>query len=618
MSLVRMHGTGRSLVSVMSSMSVFGALAGTTVAMVGLVHTAQAQEGRAKVAYLEIEGALPERGAPMGVLFGKPQPTVRSVIETIDDAAGDDRYEVLVVRLKDAELSLTQAEEIGAAIKRFDSVGERRTFVFSEGFGTMDLVLASFADQVLAQKGTGVMLPGMLMEEMFLADTLAWAGLRADFVQVGDFKGASEMMSRSAPSPQWDLNINQLLDSMYENLRAPLLSRPGMTGERLDEAMKRLWMGDANDAVAAGLIDQAIDLPELSATVGAGRSEPLSWSRNLLDAGESELDMSNPFALLQQLSTPPETSVDSETIAVVHINGAIVDGDSTSGGIMGGGGSVGSRTIRKALEEIRKEDMIKGVVLRIDSPGGSATASEVIWQGVRRLAETKPVWVSVGSMAASGGYYIAVAGDRIYVNPSSIVGSIGVVGGKISMEGLYEMGQVKVVTRSRGPRGAMFSSASGWDDAQKAEVRAKMTQTYDLFTSRVAAGRKGIDLDKTAEGRLFTGDNAIGLGMADEIGGIDQAIGGLATSLSLDEFEVREYPTPPSFGEAIEEALGGFVQAPNVGSSTSITGAGLVPALARQVLGERAWRQIAPSWQAFMLMREEPVLLTSPTVLFVK
>ena len=618
MSLVRMHGTGRSLVSVMSSMSVFGALAGTTVAMVGLVHTAQAQEGRAKVAYLEIEGALPERGAPMGVLFGKPQPTVRSVIETIDDAAGDDRYEVLVVRLKDAELSLTQAEEIGAAIKRFDSVGERRTFVFSEGFGTMDLVLASFADQVLAQKGTGVMLPGMLMEEMFLADTLAWAGLRADFVQVGDFKGASEMMSRSAPSPQWDLNINQLLDSMYENLRAPLLSRPGMTGERLDEAMKRLWMGDANDAVAAGLIDQAIDLPELSATVGAGRSEPLSWSRNLLDAGESELDMSNPFALLQQLSTPPETSVDSETIAVVHINGAIVDGDSTSGGIMGGGGSVGSRTIRKALEEIRKEDMIKGVVLRIDSPGGSATASEVIWQGVRRLAETKPVWVSVGSMAASGGYYIAVAGDRIYVNPSSIVGSIGVVGGKISMEGLYEMGQVKVVTRSRGPRGAMFGSASGWDDAQKAEVRAKMTQTYDLFTSRVAAGRKGIDLGKTAEGRLFTGDNAIGLGMADEIGGIDQAIGGLAKSLSLDEFEVREYPTPPSFGEAIEEALGGFVQAPNVGSSTSITGAGLVPALARQVLGERAWRQIAPSWQAFMLMREEPVLLTSPTVLFVK
>lgn len=618
MSLVRMHGTGRSLVSVMSSMSVFGALAGTTVAMVGLVHTAQAQEGRAKVAYLEIEGALPERGAPMGVLFGKPQPTVRSVIETIDDAAGDDRYEVLVVRLKDAELSLTQAEEIGAAIKRFDSVGERRTFVFSEGFGTMDLVLASFADQVLAQKGTGVMLPGMLMEEMFLADTLAWAGLRADFVQVGDFKGASEMMSRSAPSPQWDLNINQLLDSMYENLREPLLSRPGMTGERLDEAMKRLWMGDANDAVAAGLIDQAIDLPELSATVGAGRSEPLLWSRNLLDAGESELDMSNPFALLQQLSTPPETSVDSETIAVVHINGAIVDGDSTSGGIMGGGGSVGSRTIRKALEEIRKEDMIKGVVLRIDSPGGSATASEVIWQGVRRLAETKPVWVSVGSMAASGGYYIAVAGDRIYVNPSSIVGSIGVVGGKISMEGLYEMGQVKVVTRSRGPRGAMFGSASGWDDAQKAEIRAKMTQTYDLFTSRVAAGRKGIDLGKTAEGRLFTGDNAIGLGMADEIGGIDQAIGGLAKSLSLDEFEVREYPTPPSFGEAIEEALGGFVQAPNVGSSTSITGAGLVPALARQVLGERAWRQIAPSWQAFMLMREEPVLLTSPTVLFVK
>lgn len=606
MSLVRTRGIVR------------GAAAIAVLSVAGLALPAWAQDARPKVAYLEIEGALPERGAPMGALFGKARPTLRSVIETIDEASGDDRYKALVIRLKDAEISLTQAEEIGAAIKRFDEAGERRTFVFAEGFGTMDLVLASFADQVLAQKGTGVMLPGMLMEEMFLADTLTWAGLRADFVQVGDYKGASEMMSRSSPSPQWDQNINQLLDSMYANLRAPLLRRPGMNDARLDEAMTKLWMADADDAQKAGLIDRVIDLPALSATVGEGRSESLSWSRNLLEPEESEMDMSNPFALLQQLSKPPDTSVDEETIAIVHIDGAIVDGDSTSGGFMGGGNSVGSRTIRKALEEIRKEEMIKGVVIRIDSPGGSATASEVIWQGVKRLAETKPVWVSVGSMAASGGYYIAVAGDRIYVNPSSIVGSIGVVGGKISMEGLYDMGRVNVVTRSRGPRGTMFSTASGWDDAQKADVRAKMTQTYDLFTSRVSAGRKGIDLGKTAEGRLFTGDKAIGLGMADKVGGIDQAIGDLAKSLKLDEFEVREYPTPPSFAEALEEAFGGFVQAPGVTAPISGAGPGLVPALGRQVLGERAWRQIAPSWQAFMLLREEPVLLTSPTVLFVR
>ncbi len=595
-----------------------GAAALTLLSVAGLALPAAAQDARPKVAYLEIEGALPERGAPMGALFGRPQPTLRTVIETIDEASGEERYKALVIRLKDAELSLTQAEEIGAAIRRFDEAGERRTFVFSEGFGTMDLVLASFADQVLAQKGTGVMMPGMLMEEMFLADTLSWAGLRADFVQVGDYKGANEMMSRSAPSPQWDQNINQLLDSMYANLRTPLLRRPGMNDTRLDEAMTRLWLADADEAQKVGLIDQVIDLPGLSAAVGEGRSEAFSWSRNLLEPEESDLDMSNPFALLQQLSKPPDTDIDEETIAVVHIDGAIVDGDSTSGGLMGGGNSVGSRTIRKALEEIRKEDMIKGVVVRIDSPGGSATASEVIWQGVRRLAETKPVWVSVGSMAASGGYYIAVAGDRIYVNPSSIVGSIGVVGGKISMERLYEMGQVKVVTRSRGPRSDMFGSASGWDDAQKAEVRAKMTQTYDLFTSRVAAGRKGIDLSKTAEGRLFTGNKAIDLGMADKIGGIDQAIGDLAKSLNLDEFEVREYPAPPSFAEALEEAFGGFVQAPGVTAPISGAGPGFVPALGRQVLGERAWRQIAPSWQAFMLMREEPVLLTSPTVLFVR
>jgi protease-4 len=235
---------------------------------------------------------------------------------------------------------------------------------------------------------------------------------------------------------------------------------------------------------------------------------------------------------------------------------------------------------------------------------------------VRRVAEKKPVWVSVGSMAASGGYYIAVAGDKIYVNPSSIVGSIGVVGGKITMAGLYEMGKVNVVTRSRGPRSAMFSSTTGWDDAQKAEVRTKMTQTYDLFTQRVTAGRKGIELAKTAEGRLFTGDVAIGLNMADAVGGIDVAVDDLASSLGLDAYEVRDYPAPKSFGEAIEDALGGFVKSPEL--HAGMAGPGLIPNLGRQVLGEQAWRQIAPSWQAFMLLREEPVLLTSPTVLFTR
>src|SRR5690606_7120002 len=136
------------------------------------------------------------------------------------------------------------------------------------------------------------------------------------------------------------------------------------------------------------------------------------------------------------------------------------------------------------------DDLIKGVIIRINSPGGSATASEVIWRGVQRVAAKKPVWVSVGSMAASGGYYIAVAGDKIYVTPSGIVGSIGVVGGKISMGGLYDLLHVNVVERARGPRADLFSSSQPWTDQQRAFVRDKMAETYDLFTRRVAQGRE--------------------------------------------------------------------------------------------------------------------------------
>jgi protease-4 len=282
---------------------------------------------------------------------------------------------------------------------------------------------------------------------------------------------------------------------------------------------------------------------------------------------------------------------------------------------------VGSRTVRNALEDILTEDLVKGVVVRIDSPGGSATASEIIWQGVKRVAEKKPVWVSVGSMAASGGYYIAVSGSKIYVNPSSIVGSIGVVGGKMSMEDLYKNLRVNVVGRGRGPMAEMFASHRVWSEEQRATVRAKMTETYELFTSRVSAGRPGIELSQTAEGRLFTGDKAIALKMADKLGGLRVAIEDMASELSLDDYEVLDYPAPRAFPDVLKDAMGSFVSAPGaIGAGIGAPGAtpsapAIVGGVVREVLGEKAWRQMAPSVEAFMQLRDHKVLLVSPRMI---
>src|SRR5690606_18359825 len=213
-----------------------------------------------------------------------------------------------------------------------------------------------------------------------------------------------------------------------------------------------------------------------------------------------------------------------------------------------------------------------------NSPGGSAIASESIWLGLERIAESKPVWVSVGSMAASGGYYIAVAGERIYVNPSSIVGSIGVVGGKPVLGGTYDKRNINVVSRDRGPAASLMSTVEPWTEQQRTLVRERMTETYELFVERVKAGRRDIEIEKTAEGRLFAGRKAIELNMADRLGGLDVAIRDLAEELSLAEgrYDVMHYPGPKSIEEMLQEMLGGFgLSAPAVQEPRGLIGAAI-------------------------------------------
>jgi protease-4 len=259
----------------------------------------------------------------------------------------------------------------------------------------------------------------------------------------------------------------------------------------------------------------------------------------------------------------------------------------------------------------------KGVILRIDSPGGSAVASEVMWQGISRLAKTRPVWVSVGGMAASGGYYVASAGSRVYVNPSSIVGSIGVVGGKVNMEGLYEKLKVNVVSRSRGPMAGMFRTTGSWTPEELSAVRSKMTETYELFTKRVVAGRTGIDLKQTAEGRLFTGNQAITNRMADKIGGLDTAVRELASELKLTDYSVMEFPGPKSLGDVLKDSLGGFVSAPG-GVHAAAARPSVTPEIAaaiRLTVGPKALPKFEQAIAGFEALRNEHVILMSPSLM---
>ncbi len=601
----------------MRHVSTFSLIAASAAAM---SLTSMALAADSKVTYVTLDGPVLEQGSPMATMFGgKGEVTLRSLLRTIDEAKTDAGSKGLVIRLKDAPLSMTLVEELGAKLKEYRAAG-KKVHIFAEGYGASELALGSFADEVIVQKGGAIELPGLYMEEMFLADTLAWAGLKADMVQVGAYKGASEQMMNAKPSAEWDQNINQLLDSMYGNLRSHIKSGRKMDDAKLDKAMELAWMSEADDAIAAGLVDYAVDLPSITDSLAKSYGEGVELDESSLNAETPAPDMGNPFAIFSMLSKPMHKTPTRDTIAILHIKGTIIDGDSQSGGFGGGEGSVGSRTIRNAIAEIRDDDHIKGVVVRIDSPGGSAIASEVMWLGLRSLAEKKPVWASVGSMAASGGYYVAVGTDKIYVNPSSIVGSIGVVGGKIAMGGLLEKAHVNVVPRARGPRAAMFSSIKPWTDAERDLVRSKKTETYPLFTSRGSSGRKGIELDKTAAGRLFTGDKAINLKMADAIGGMEVAITDMAKSVNLAEYDVLDYPAPKTLAEALEDSFGQFLISPKVAASAVVKDAVAdgIWSVPEEIVGVHAAGQIRDGMRRMMMLRKEPVLVVNPSIFIFK
>ncbi len=568
------------------------------------------------VAVLEIKGTPAETQGAAGLFGDGNTQTLLGLVETLDTLAVDDAFSGVLIRLKDAALGYTQVEELSAAIRRVREAG-KRVDLFAEGYGTTELLLGAHADKVLLQTGGMVSFPGMFMEEMFLADTLSWVGVKAQLVQVGDYKGANEQMTRTAPSPQWDQNISSLLDGLYGNMRSDIMDGRGLSDAQLDDAMKIAWMANGTEAIQSGLIDAEVDLPTLPDWLKSAYGESVKWVNDPYAHRRAKMDFSNPFAILSQLGKSSEIRISQPTIAVLHINGTIMDGDSSSGGFFGGGSTVGSRTVRNAIEQILKEDLIKGVIVRVDSPGGSAIASEVMWQGLERLKTKKPVWVSVGSMAASGGFYVLSAGDKVFVNPSSIVGSIGVVGGKYSMGELYEKAKVHIVERSRGPMAGLFGSSEAWNAQELEAVRDRMAQTYDLFTSRVEAGRPGIDLSKTAEGRLFVGSDAINLNMADALGGLDDAVNQLAAQVDLSDFEVVHYPAPPSFEQMLEQMFGGFLQAPVAGASMEIA-PGSVGAMLRGVLGEQRYRSVVDSLNGITLLQREPVLLVNPRTIIIR
>ena len=260
-----------------------------------------------------------------------------------------------------------------------------------------------------------------------------------------------------------------------------------------------------------------------------------------------QIDLSSPLGLLQlysQLLQGPRRAVNrGDTIAIVYLQGTIVSGSLPVSPL--GGAAATADTLRKALETVEKDKAVKAVVLRIDSPGGSALASEVILDAARRVQAQKPLVVSMGNVAASGGYYVACRADTIFADPTTITGSIGVVGGKFATTGLWDKIGVKWATRSRGANATLNGTARVFSEKEREQVQDLMDEIYETFKNHVVAGRgKKLKkkIDDLAGGRVYTGRQALALGLVDQLGGLNRALGDAARRAGLKSYVVREYP----------------------------------------------------------------------------
>ncbi len=487
------------------------------------------------VAQIDMSQPILEKPAGFS-LFGSGGVDLRSLLARLDAAAQDDNCRaVLLTFYSGGMTNFAQAQEIRTKLVELEKAG-KRTFVYADTYDTMSYFVASAATDIVLMDGGELFMPGVAFESMFYKGTLDLLGVTPDYIQIGEYKGAEEPYTRTEPSPELTEEMNGLVNALYGQIVTQISNDRSLPKREVRRVIDRAML-PAQDALDAGFVDHLADADGLRVLFEEQLGgEAIIDSSYAMSEEEESFDPDNPFAIFQALA-PKSVEATEPSIALVYAEGVITGGEGGGGGLFGTESGIGSEAIRRSMRIIERDDNIKAVVIRIDSPGGSALASEAMYQAVRRVAEKKPVIISIGGMAASGGYYLAVAGDTIYADPAAIVGSIGVVGGKLVLDGLYEKVGLNTVIFSKGRNAGLFSDSTPWDDRQKQLVRNWMKSTYDQFTDRVMSTREGkiMDIDEVARGRIFLAKDAMKLGMVDHMGGIEAAMADAAEQGGLDD-----------------------------------------------------------------------------------
>jgi protease-4 len=477
------------------------------------------------LAVLDLSAGVPEKEE--GGLFGPPPGRRRafdSLIKIIDETEKDKDTKGFYVKFGSARFGMARAQEIGEMLGNIRA--KMPVYCHANGLGNASLFLAARACTKITLAPSGeVEAVGIAAQVIYMHKLLSEElHIDIDILQVGKFKGAEEPLTRDGPSPEARESLEGVLadlrQSWIEAIDKGRVGHAGAGEAAEDGPFAATAAKDRGLVDEIGYEDDAREAAKkaVSAVRDVTRFGPGSHQ------GGTELDEVLKAFTGDESGTPQ--------VMVLRAVGSISMGESSSASILGDEG-ITERSFVKQIKRVTEDDAVKAVVLRIDSPGGSALASDLIWHALMKLREKKPIVVSVGDMAASGGYYLASTGNEIFAEPESIVGSIGVVGGKIGLGDALEHVGVHVETfpakkgdESARARAAYESPFVPWDDATRARVLASMKGIYDLFLTRVAEGRK-TTVDKiavSAEGRIFSGLEGKKRGLVDTLGGIGAAM----------------------------------------------------------------------------------------------
>jgi protease-4 len=484
--------------------------------------------------------------------IGSAPATVMDVVLTLDKAGRDSRVKGVFVRLGTADMPVAQAEEIGAALKRFRATGK---FViadangfFSNGLG--DYLTAASADEIWMQPGSPFGAAGAGSGAMFLRGLFDKIDAVPQIIKRADYKSAADTYMEKGYTAADREQTTAFLQSWVDSATAAAAADRHLDPKAVAAAFAASPQFAA-DAKKAGLIDK-IGYDDDARTAALDR------------AGSGAKSVS----LRKYIHDTEDADSGDGKIALIEASGEIVDGTANSGGTLGDGSVVAGDDMAAAIRAATKDSQIKAIVLRIDSPGGSVTASDQILNAVRKAqAAGKPVVVSMGMLAASGGYYIAVTANRIVAEPATLTGSIGVLTGKISIGkslGLLGVGADEIGV---GKNALFDSSISPYTPDQLANLNFQADTIYADFTAKVAAGRKLplAQVQQIAKGRVWTAADAKSRGLVDQLGdfwaavAIAKKLGGIAAD---EQATFKVYPRPMGFFGA-------------VGSTFASTGAGL-------------------------------------------